>query len=70
LLAWWRAIKWRARTADGRLSQLGEGDWEVLRKPGLNGLLSVIVFLKFWADVIEREEDTPAFDETAPAKKK
>ncbi|KIM80439.1 hypothetical protein PILCRDRAFT_9621, partial [Piloderma croceum F 1598] len=48
--------KWRAHTADGRLSQSGEGDWEVLRKPGLNGLLSVIVFLKFWVDAIEQEE--------------
>jgi hypothetical protein len=30
----------------------------VLRKPGLNGLLSVIVFLKFWVDVIKQEEET------------
>ena len=39
-----------------RFSQSGKGDWEVLRKPGLNGLLTVIVFLKFWVDAIEKEE--------------
>ncbi|KAF8200837.1 hypothetical protein BJ912DRAFT_843931 [Pholiota molesta] len=42
-----RAPSWRP--ADGRLDMAAvEGDWEPLRQPGINGLLSLVAGLFFW----------------------
>jgi hypothetical protein len=46
--AWWKGINpgWRMR--DGELLQEGNGAWDVLRCPGQNGFLNIIVCLKWW----------------------
>ncbi|KDR75456.1 hypothetical protein GALMADRAFT_140956 [Galerina marginata CBS 339.88] len=48
--AWWTALQpeWRVEAEEGHAVEDGEGDWEVLRKQGLNGLLSLLAALFFW----------------------
>jgi hypothetical protein len=50
---WWTAInpKWRVR--EGELVQAGEGSWDVLRCPGQNGFLNVLICLKWWRGEME-----------------
>ncbi len=33
------------------------GDWEKIRRPGVNGLLSVMAALFFWGDVTGRADE-------------
>lgn len=51
--AWWKNIQptWRMENANGQ-TPLEEGNWEEIRRPGLNGLLSVIAGLFFWGNAI------------------
>ena len=47
---WWASLQpaWR-RFEDGAFaSDLADGDWTELRKPGINGLLSVLAALFYW----------------------
>lgn len=46
--SWWTNLQptWRVST-DGSLIR-GRGSWEELRRPGINGLLSVLAALFFW----------------------
>ncbi|KAJ6533823.1 hypothetical protein DFH09DRAFT_844047, partial [Mycena vulgaris] len=53
---WWMDIqpKWRIR--DGELVTDGTtGSWDALRCPGPNGLLNVLMCLKWWRAALERE---------------
>lgn len=53
--AWWKAINPGWRLKDGALLQEGAGSWDVLRNPGQNGLLNVVVCLKWWHDKLETD---------------
>ncbi|KJA13978.1 hypothetical protein HYPSUDRAFT_209087 [Hypholoma sublateritium FD-334 SS-4] len=50
--AWWGAMQpsWRMNDSDGNASD-DDRDWEKIRHPGINGLLSVVAALFFWAPV-------------------
>ena len=47
---WWKALQpaWRISSAEEPAVGQGVGGWEELRKPGLNGLLSLLAALFFW----------------------
>ncbi|KDR72152.1 hypothetical protein GALMADRAFT_18798, partial [Galerina marginata CBS 339.88] len=47
---WWTGLQpgWRVSDTEGSAVEDGEGDWKVLRKPGVNGLLSLLAALFFW----------------------
>lgn len=53
--AWWTSLQpdWRTNGPDTVLLRDGE-DWECLRRPGLNGLLSVIAALFFWGRAMQK----------------
>ncbi|KAJ6557673.1 hypothetical protein B0H19DRAFT_1261276 [Mycena capillaripes] len=55
---WWTVInpKWHVR--EGALVQEGNGEWDVLRCPGQNGFLNVIVCLKWWQLGMGNASDT------------
>ncbi|KAJ7896765.1 hypothetical protein B0H14DRAFT_2333146 [Mycena olivaceomarginata] len=44
--AWWMGINPSWRVRDGELSQAGDGSWDVLKCPGQNGLLNMVITLK------------------------
>ncbi|KAJ7210359.1 hypothetical protein GGX14DRAFT_363469 [Mycena pura] len=46
--AWWNAINPKWRVHEGTLLKEVKGDWDVLRCPGQNGFLNVIICLKWW----------------------
>lgn len=47
---WWASLqpKWRLSASGEIAYEKAEGDWDVIRKPGKNGLLSVAAALFFW----------------------
>ncbi|KDR76072.1 hypothetical protein GALMADRAFT_139832 [Galerina marginata CBS 339.88] len=47
---WWASLQpdWRLSTDEEVLFEEVDGDWEVLRRPGINGLVSVLAALFFW----------------------
>ncbi|KAJ7860854.1 hypothetical protein B0H14DRAFT_2350494 [Mycena olivaceomarginata] len=55
--AWWKAINPEWQLHDGELIQEGNGSWTVLRCPGQNGLLNVVVCLKWWYCAMETPSD-------------
>lgn len=57
--AWWTSFQPTWRTANGGALLKGDGDMEDLRKPGINGLLSVLAALFFWGSALGagRESD-------------
>ena len=48
--AWWKGLQPSWQMSEDRLTVLDKmnGDWDQLRQPGLNGLLSVIACLFYW----------------------
>ncbi|KAH9852425.1 hypothetical protein C2E23DRAFT_730876 [Lenzites betulinus] len=52
---WWAGLQpdWRHRDEGGRPILGGSGDWEVLTRPGRNGLLIVLLSLVWWHDAAE-----------------
>jgi hypothetical protein len=48
--AWWSILQpdWRMNDNGSIAFSTVDGDWEKLRKPGLNGIHSVVVALFFW----------------------
>ncbi|KAF8144423.1 hypothetical protein K438DRAFT_1631811 [Mycena galopus ATCC 62051] len=56
--AWWRAINPAWRLKDGDVVRDGDGSFDVMRCPGQNGFLSVIVRLKWWHGSMEVPSDT------------
>ncbi|KAJ6479775.1 hypothetical protein C8R45DRAFT_832683, partial [Mycena sanguinolenta] len=53
---WWTGINPQWRLVDGELRREGEGSWDALRTPGLNGLLNVVVCLKWWRVALKESE--------------
>ncbi|KJA14669.1 hypothetical protein HYPSUDRAFT_102262, partial [Hypholoma sublateritium FD-334 SS-4] len=51
--AWWQNVQpaWRTESATDQMPHV-EGNWEDIRCPGLNGLLSIIAALFFWGNAI------------------
>ncbi|KAJ7030750.1 hypothetical protein C8F04DRAFT_906787, partial [Mycena alexandri] len=45
---WWRGINPKWRVSNGELLREGDGSWDVLRCPGQNGFLNVVVCLRWW----------------------
>ncbi|KAJ7021070.1 hypothetical protein C8F04DRAFT_973231, partial [Mycena alexandri] len=58
--AWWVDInpKWRARTAGVaiRLEKKGDGDWGSVASTGPNGMLNVLICLRWWFDALRGDE--------------
>ena len=55
--AWWLSLQPKGRVSRrGAIiaTDLESGGWEVLRKPGLNGLLSALVGLFYWGGALKR----------------
>ncbi|KAJ7062418.1 hypothetical protein B0H15DRAFT_794823 [Mycena belliarum] len=54
---WWRSLNptWRSGEKGGELSREAGGDWDVLRVPGINGMLSVVMSLKWWGDKVNAD---------------
>lgn len=50
---WWEALQpdWRTFDEDGRLEQVGSGEWGALDHPGKNGVLMVLLSLMWWQDI-------------------
>ncbi|KIP01351.1 hypothetical protein PHLGIDRAFT_44687, partial [Phlebiopsis gigantea 11061_1 CR5-6] len=48
--AWWRALQpsWRSSTANNTLARDGKGPWDSLVRPGKNGILMVLLALRWW----------------------
>lgn len=61
--SWWRSLQpsWRGKDSTG-LRRNGGGDWDVLRCSGINGFLSVIAALFFWAHNDFDSAPSPAWD--------
>ena len=53
---WWVSLqpKWRVSENGTIITADSDGDWDVLRKPGVNGLLSVLVALFYWGGIAKR----------------
>ncbi|KAJ7576765.1 hypothetical protein C8J56DRAFT_799379 [Mycena floridula] len=49
--SWWSALnpEWREHDITGKLVQSSGGSWDCLRAPGINGMLSVIACMWWWA---------------------
>ncbi|KJA22463.1 hypothetical protein HYPSUDRAFT_102681, partial [Hypholoma sublateritium FD-334 SS-4] len=58
--AWWQSLQpdWRANNVDNALPRSRE-DWDDIRRPGINGLLSVAAALFFWG-YAARNKGAPA----------
>ncbi|KAF8137811.1 hypothetical protein K438DRAFT_1638995 [Mycena galopus ATCC 62051] len=56
--AWWKAINPGWRVLNNELVQLGDGDWEVLRCPGQNGFLNILMCLKWWFGSMETPSES------------
>jgi hypothetical protein len=53
---WWVSLqpKWRVSGKGTILTEGVEGDWENLRKPGLNGLLSTLASFFYWSKMAQK----------------
>ncbi|KAJ7740361.1 hypothetical protein B0H16DRAFT_1324447 [Mycena metata] len=54
---WWKGINPEWRLRDGELVQDATGDWGILRCPGQNGFLNVVICLKWWYEMMEGAAD-------------
>jgi hypothetical protein len=57
-IAWWAALQpdWRV-VHDHVVQDKVEGDWAVLRKPGANGIVSIMVALFYWGLQAQKDKD-------------
>jgi len=55
---WWSALQpgWRKSRSGEILFSKVVGDWEVLHRPGLNGILSVVAGLFFWGVALQEAD--------------
>ncbi|KAJ7015760.1 hypothetical protein C8F04DRAFT_985006, partial [Mycena alexandri] len=53
---WWVSINpaWRERVGD-RLAKAGEGDWKSVAQTGPNGMLNVLICLRWWYDTLKND---------------
>jgi len=56
---WWASVqpKWRKSSAGKVVFARVDGDWEEIRRPGLNGLLSIMAGLYFWGTALGKGDD-------------
>ncbi|PPQ81291.1 hypothetical protein CVT26_015193, partial [Gymnopilus dilepis] len=58
---WWTVLQPEWRILDGKVvAERIEGDWETLRRAGLNGLVSVVVALFYWGSAAREDDATDA----------
>lgn len=52
--AWWQGLQpgWRRANSDDQTPRQAE-EWDSIRRPGLNGLLSVVAALFFWGSAVQ-----------------
>ena len=43
--------------SEGSIVTSTEGDWDVLRKPGQNGLICVLVGLFYWGRLVQEDKN-------------
>ena len=50
---WWSGLQpeWRGRDNHGRPMMSGDGAWDCLNKPGVNGMLIVLLSLSWWREI-------------------
>jgi len=58
--AWWSVLQpeWRKSSSGEIHFSKVDGDWEVLHRPGLNGILSVMAALFFWGVSLQEDSRT------------
>jgi len=56
---WWAALQpnWRKSSSGDVVFSRVDGDWEEVRRPGLNGMLSVMAGLFFWGMALGKRDD-------------
>ena len=54
--AWWISLQPTWRVSEGKIVSGGKGDWDVLRKPGLNGLICMLVGLFYWGTFVQTDK--------------
>ena len=61
---WWASLQpdWRLSASGEVTYEKVEGNWDVIRKPGKNGLLSVAAALFFWGLSVQDAEDTKGWE--------
>ncbi|KAJ7734671.1 hypothetical protein B0H16DRAFT_1327429, partial [Mycena metata] len=54
---WWESInpEWRVRKGN-RLLREGEGSWDSVAQTGPNGMLNVLICLRWWYDALKGDE--------------
>ncbi|KAJ7016741.1 hypothetical protein C8F04DRAFT_980718 [Mycena alexandri] len=59
---WWVEINpaWRIRTVANRLEKGGEGDWDSVASTGPNGMLNVLICLRWWYDALAGDDTAMA----------
>ncbi|KAJ6489541.1 hypothetical protein C8R47DRAFT_938705, partial [Mycena vitilis] len=55
-VTWWVDINPVWRTKDLPMGRFTDGSWDVLDVPGRNGMLNVLMCLKWWAEKLGAEE--------------
>lgn len=63
--AWWDAMQpeWRMAGPNGRLMRDGDGEWPAaMRRPGQNGMLIVLLSLRWWRAALGEDGDTGSWD--------
>ncbi|KAL1739184.1 hypothetical protein HDZ31DRAFT_49794, partial [Schizophyllum fasciatum] len=58
MASWWRALnpEWRHGSTGTFALDRGQGDWSQLYYTGKNGLVSLVVCLKWWWEMLDYEE--------------
>lgn len=59
IITWWTFIQPDWRRIQLSETSRTEGDWERLYKPGVNGLLNVVILTYWWARILEEREESP-----------
>lgn len=54
---WWISLQPTWWVSEGTMVTSMEGDWDVLRKPGQNGLICVLVGLFYWGRLVQEDEN-------------
>ncbi|KAJ7754813.1 hypothetical protein B0H16DRAFT_1273614, partial [Mycena metata] len=56
---WWTAVNPEWRVREGELAREGTGSWDdILSYPGLNGMLNVVICLKWWYGAMDSPSDS------------
>ncbi|KAJ7075457.1 hypothetical protein B0H15DRAFT_754906, partial [Mycena belliarum] len=63
LKQWWSSVNPAWRRGGGNMLKRQEGEsWDALQVPGVNGMLGILVCLKWWRDALGREGPLEEWD--------